>query len=184
MGSSRAKVQRWMEAGEEQALQAADLEAAEAMATVLRATDGVRMVSFYGRDKSKLNSQRIKVKVDAPADDDQGRAVIELTANWSADVDTWRACAELAMRKVAAIVGSPAIAAEQQKLELLNSPAPGQQAPSDAELEWLAHCFDSQPEPDAVTTDAAVAALSLHRAARGSSSSSSSSAFAQSCTRR
>ena len=73
-----------MEAGEEQALQAADLEAAEAMATVLRATDGVRMVSFYGRDKSKLNSQRIKVKVDAPADDDQGRAVIELTANWSA----------------------------------------------------------------------------------------------------
>ena len=43
------KYKERMEAGEEQALQAADLEAAEAMATVLRATDGVRMVSFYGR---------------------------------------------------------------------------------------------------------------------------------------
>ena len=59
-----------MESGEEQALLAADMEAAEAMATVLRATDGVRMVSFYGRDKSPLNARRMKVKVDAPADDD------------------------------------------------------------------------------------------------------------------
>ena len=58
LGSSRAKVQRRMEAGEEQALQAADMEAAEAVAMALRATDGVRMVSFYGRDKSHLNARR------------------------------------------------------------------------------------------------------------------------------
>ena len=47
-----------MEAAEEQALQAADLEAAEAMAMALRATVGVRMVAFYlrnyGRDKYQV----------------------------------------------------------------------------------------------------------------------------------
>ena len=65
LGSSRARVQKRMEAGEEQAIQAADLEAAEAVAMALRVTDGVRMVSFYGRDKSKLNARRMKAKVDA-----------------------------------------------------------------------------------------------------------------------
>ena len=55
LGSSRAKVQERMESGEEQALLATDLEAAEAVAMVLRATDGVRMVAFYGRDLSLIH---------------------------------------------------------------------------------------------------------------------------------
>ena len=88
------------------------------------------------------------------------------------------------MRKVAAIVGSPALprshfAAGQQRLNLLllNSSAlgltlgPAQQPPSADELEWLATWFDLQPEPDAVSIDEANAALNSHRAARGSSSS-------------
>ena len=71
---------------------------------------------------------------------------------------------------MAAIVGEPAIAAGQQKHQLLKSEAlgPAQQPPSADELEWLANWFDLQPEPDAVSIDEATAALRSHRAASGS----------------
>ena len=87
------------------------------------------------------------------------------------------------MRKVAAIVGSPALprshfAAGQQTHSrgstCSNSSAlgltlgPAQQPPSADELELLVNWFDLQPEPDAVSIDEATAALRSHRAASGS----------------
>lgn len=153
----------------------ADLEAAYQLVAVLEATDGVRMASVYGRDKVELNARRIVVKIEAPADDPKGRTIIQVTANWSAEVDSWLACAQVATKKVAAITGEAAIAAARQKLELRSSTlsfAPAQQPPSAEELEWLAHWCDSQPCPDEVSTEQAAAALAQHQAAGSSSSNS------------
>ena len=159
---------------------AADMQAAEQLVAILRVMEGVRSATFCGVTNANLNARRILVKVDAPADDPKGRTVIQVPANWSAEVDSWLACAQSATKKVAAITGEAAIAAAKQQLELrsFNSPlAPSQQSPSAKELEWLASWFDAQPEPDAVTSEQAAAALAERRAARSSSSSSTISAF-------
>ena len=131
----------------------ADLEAAEQLLRVLRATAGVRLAKLYGRDIVGLNRRRILVRIDAPADDPKGRELLDVTANWSAMVDSWVACAQLATAKVAKILGEATIAAAKQQLELGSSSAPAQLPPTEEELEWLAHWFDQQPDPDEISTE-------------------------------
>ena len=98
-------------------MEAEDAELAR-LKRIYELTAGVLKCSVLGRDKARLNERRVTCRVEAPADDPQGRSVILLSPECKASVPSLLEAARAMHAKLAAVVGEAAIAEAEARLAL------------------------------------------------------------------